>query len=100
MGAKDPSPRPDHTAQGSCARADTLKVLDVKTSGGWGGGRVCQIFRELRLKGLHGLKMDTNPPPLGFSSRATAGRAPVALRELVKSLEMGQVSGKPPEAQQ
>ena len=43
-------------------------LLAVKTSGGWGGKRNCQIFRKLCLKGLHNLKIDVNPPTLGFST--------------------------------
>ena len=68
-----PSPRPDHTAQGSSTRK-----INPHNSGGWGSGRNCQIFRKLCLKDLHGLKMYANPPTLGLNTRATTGRATVS----------------------
>ena len=54
------------------------ECLAVKTNGGWGGGRQGQIFRILHLKGQLGLTTYEDTPLLGFSTRATAGRAPVA----------------------
>ena len=35
------------------------------------------------MKGPHGLRTYTDQPPLGFSTRATAGRAPVTYKEKV-----------------
>ena len=60
------------------------KLLAVKIIGGWGSGRNCWIFRKLCLKGPHGLKTYTNPPTLGFNTRAIARRALVTYGEWVK----------------
>ena len=61
LGARDPNPSPDKSP----------KFLTVKTSGGWGGRRKCQIFRRPHLKDLQGLRTYANPPTLGFTTTTT-----------------------------
>ena len=75
-------------------------LLTVKTSGGRDSRRNCWVFRRLRLKGPNNLRKYANPRTLGFSTRATGGRATVAYREWVKWLEVGQVPNTPPKARQ
>ena len=85
LGANDPNPRTDCTSQGSSARKINPHNFQLKKTVGTGGSRRnCWIFRKLHLKGLHTLKMYANPPTLGFNTRATVGRAPVAYGEWVK----------------
>ena len=52
-----------------------------------GCGRNCQIIRRLILKVLHRRRIYKDSPPLGFSTRATAGRAQVAYGEKVRRLK-------------
>ena len=73
-----------HSIGFQCWEDKNPSLLVVKTSGGWGGGRNCWIFRKLHLKGLHGLKMYMNPPTLGVNTRARAGRVPVAYGQWMK----------------
>ena len=79
----NPQARPYHPGY-QCWEDKFPKLLSVKTSGGWGGGRNCWIFRQLLLKGPHSLKTHANRPVLRFNTRATAGRVPVANGESVK----------------
>ena len=83
-----------------CQEDKLPQLLAIKTSGSWGSGRNCWIFRRVHLKGLHRLWMYIKLPTLGFTTRAIAGRVPVIYRKWVKWLEMGQVLGKPPETRQ
>ena len=76
------------------------QVSAFETNGGWGSWRNCQIIRKLHWKGQNYLKTYTNTPTLGFTTKATAGREPLAYGEWVKWLEMGRVLGKPPESRQ
>ena len=74
----DLSPRPDHSAQGSSVRKiSPHNFWLLKTSGGWGSRRNCRILKRLLLKGLQGLRTHPDPPPLGFSTRATVGKVQV-----------------------
>ena len=63
-------------------------------------------YQETHFKGPRGLRTYSDPAPLGFSTRAIAGREPVAYREKVRRLEAEQVLGdsffpsKPLEARQ
>ena len=85
LGASNPSPRPDHTAQGSSARKITTHNFWLQKPVGVGDGRRnSQIFRRLHLKGPHGLRTYTNPPTLGFTTRATAGMVPVIYGEWLR----------------
>ena len=85
MGASDPSPRPDHTAQGSSTGVIyPYNFWLQKPVGGWGSRKNCWVFRKLQLKDPHSLRMYTNPTTLGFNTRTTAGRAPLTYGEWVK----------------
>ena len=71
-----------HSIGFQCWEDKNPSLLVVKTSGGWGGGRNCQIVRRLHVKGPH--RLTQTPPPAGFSTSAAAGGAPVTYREKVK----------------
>ena len=84
MGVSNPSPRPDHIAQGSSTGKIHPHNFWLEKSVGVGAAEENARFLELCLKGPDGLKTYRNPPSLRFNTRETAGRAPVICREWVK----------------
>ena len=72
MGASEPSPSPDLTAQDSSTRkTDTVSSV-CKNQGRLGWQKKLLDFHC--LKGLNSLRMYANPPILRFTIREAAGR--------------------------
>ena len=61
-------------------------TLAVQTNGGWDSRRNFRILRGILLKGLNRLRTYADSLPLGPSTGAAAGRAPVAYGEKLKCL--------------
>ena len=100
-GSKPSQPQVRPHSPGLQLREDKAPyLLAINTSEGCGSGRKFCFFRRVHLKGPHRLRTFTNPTTLGFTTRATAGRAPVTYRKQMKWLETGPVLGKPPGARQ
>ena len=84
MGVSNPSPRPDHRVQRSSTRKINPITSVYKNWWGLQWQKKLPDFQESPFKGLHRLKTYTNPLTLEFTTRATAGRAPVIYWKWVK----------------
>ena len=82
---RDPSPKPDHPAgQGSSTRKINPQTSGCKIQRGLGQWKKLPDSQETPIKGPHGLRTYADPAPLGFTTRATVGRALVTYGEKVK----------------
>ena len=94
LGVRDRSPTPDHPAQGSSAGKINPHNFWLWKPVGVGVAEETAGFSGVSSDRAHnGLRAYTGSLPLGFSTRAPAGIAPVANGEKLKWLTSGQVLG-------